>query len=105
MRRIYPMFSSPMPRATKVLLLSLAFWCFSEALVLVKADAATRQAQQQQPAQQQPVEDRLDLNDIKAMLGERDTAIAVQNKTIERLLKENAEWKKKAEACSPTDTK
>ena len=102
MRRICRMFSFRMPKATTVLLIAMAFWGMSEGLVLLKA---AQQPQQAQPAQQQPTEDRLDLNDIKAMLGERDTAIAVQNKTIERLLKENAEWKKKAEACSPTDTK
>ena len=62
-------------------------------LTVVILIAGPQQAQQAQPAPQPPqqqTEDRLDLNDIKAMLGERDTAIAVQNKTIERLLKENA---------------
>ena len=90
-------------RSTLTVLLFVAFFVL---LPLTLAWAfPQQQAQQQQQPQPVVTEDRLDLNDIKAMLGERDTALAVQNKTIERLLKENAEWKKKAEACSPTDTK
>ena len=102
MRRIYPTWLYRMPSPAGALL-TMGVLMLGMMLVAVTLAWAFPE-QQAQPApqpQQQQTEDRLDVNDIKAMLGERDTAIAVQNKTIERLLKENAEWKKKAEACAP----